>query len=64
LFFLRIRKFTMAKALSPAPARKPRETSLRGRDARTGLFKTVEEARRDKGGSVVERIPLPGKGLK
>jgi hypothetical protein len=54
----------MAKASSPTPARKPPETSLRGRDARTGLFKTVEEARRDKGGSVVERVPLPGKGLK
>jgi len=54
----------MAKAPSPPSGRKPPESSLRGRDARTGLFKTVEEARRDKAGSVVERVPLPGKGLK
>lgn len=54
----------MAKTPSPPPARKPPETSLRGRDARTGLFKPVEEARRDKDGSVVERVPLPGKGRK
>ena len=54
----------MAKAPSPSPPRKPPETSLRGRDARTGLFKTVEEARRDKDGSVVERVPLPGKAVK
>lgn len=47
---------------SPPP--KPPQTSLRGRDARTGLFKPVEDARRDKDGSVVERIPLPGKGVK
>lgn len=49
------------KSPSPPPQR---ESSLRGRDARTGLFKPVEEARRDKEGSVVERVPLPGKGVK
>lgn len=52
----------MANKNSSPPPRKPPETSLRGRDARTGHFKTVEEARRDKGGSLVERVPLPGKG--
>jgi hypothetical protein len=29
----------------------------RGRDAETGKFKPVEEARRDRKGSVVETIP-------
>lgn len=43
---------------------KPPETSLRGRDARTGEFIPVEKARKDKGGAVVERVPLPGKGRK
>lgn len=52
----------MASKKPPQPPQ--RETSLRGRDARTGLFKPVEEARRDKDGSVVERVPLPGKGRK
>lgn len=52
------------KSPPPPPPPKPRESSLRGRDARTGLFKTVEEARADKDGSVVERVPLPGKGVK
>jgi len=43
---------------------KERETRLAGRDAGTGKFKPVEEARKDKEGSVVERLPLPGKGRK
>ena len=30
-----------------------------GRDAETGKFKTVEEARRDKPGSVVETVKIP-----
>lgn len=40
-----------------------RKTRPAGRDAETGRFKPVEEARKDKGGSVVERLPLPGYGL-
>jgi hypothetical protein len=32
-----------------------------GRDAETGLFKPVEDARRDKAGSVVEKITRPAK---
>lgn len=40
------------------------ETSLRGRDARTGEFVTVREARQRPATTVVERVPLPGKGRK
>jgi hypothetical protein len=43
---------------------KERETRLAGRDAETGRFKPVEDARKDRDGSVVERLPLPGKGRK
>ena len=32
-----------------------------GRDAGTGQFKPVKDARRDKGGSVVETIKIPPK---
>ena len=39
-------------------------TTLRGRDARTGQFITVEQARQDKEHTVVERVPKPGKGVK
>lgn len=39
-----------------------RESTLKGRDAKTGQFITVEEARRDPDHTVVERVPLPGKG--
>jgi hypothetical protein len=46
----------------PPPA--PAETSLRGRDAKTGEFIPVEEARKHKDTAVVERVPLPGKGRK
>lgn len=41
---------------------KDRESSLRGRDAKTGEFIPVEEARRHPETTVVERVPLPGKG--
>jgi len=41
----------------------PRKSRLAGRDAGTGRFKPVKEARKDKDGSVVERLPLPGYGL-
>ncbi len=43
---------------------KQRETRLAGRDAGTGRFKPVKDARRDHDGSVVERLALPGKGRK
>ena len=41
----------------------PRKSRLAGRDAGTGQFVPVDKARKDKGGSVVERLPLPGFGL-
>ncbi len=44
-------------------ASKP-ETSLKGRDARTGQFIPVKEARNRPDTTVVERVPLPGKGRK
>ena len=40
------------------------DTSLRGRDARTGQFITVKQAREDPRHTVVERVPKPGKGVK
>jgi len=40
---------------------KERQSTLRGRDARTGHFKTVEQARKDPAHTTVERVPLPGK---
>jgi hypothetical protein len=43
---------------------KPPETSLKGRDARTGQFIPVAEARRRPATTEVERVPLPGKGKK
>jgi hypothetical protein len=36
-------------------------SSLRGRDAKTGKFITVEQARRRPANAVVERVPHPGK---
>jgi len=39
-----------------------RESTLKGRDAKTGHFIPVEKARRDPDHTVVERVPLPGKG--
>ena len=44
-------------------SKKP-ETRLEGRDARTGKFESVEKARSHPSTSVVERVPLPGKGRK
>ena len=38
------------------------KTSLRGRDAKTGEFTTVEEARRAPATHIVERVPKPGYG--
>ncbi len=45
-------------------ADKTPETSLKGRDARTGQFIPVKEARQRPSTTVVERVPLPGKGRK
>lgn len=45
-------------------ADKKRETSLRGRDARTGEFIPVKEAKNRPNTTTVERVPLPGKGRK
>jgi hypothetical protein len=43
-------------------ANKERESTLKGRDAKTGQFIPVEEARNRPDTTVVERVPLPGKG--
>ena len=45
-------------------SKKKPETRLQGRDARTGQFESVKDARRHPDTSVVERVPLPGKGRK
>lgn len=39
-----------------------RESTLKGRDARNGQFIPVDKARKDPSRTVVERVPLPGKG--
>jgi len=41
---------------------KESKTTPRGRDAKTGEFTTVEEARRHPNTHVVERVPKPGHG--
>jgi hypothetical protein len=41
---------------------KESKTTKHGRDARTGEFTTVEEARRHPNTHVVERVPKPGYG--
>ena len=43
---------------------KPTETSLRGQDAKTGLFIPVNKARQRPNTTVVEKVPHPGKGRK
>jgi len=43
---------------------KERESRLAGRDARTGRFIPVEDARERPSTTVVERLPLPGHGVK
>ena len=45
-------------------AEKKPETRLEGRSAKTGQFESVEKARKHPSTSVVERVPLPGKGRK
>ena len=41
---------------------KPSRSTLHGRDARTGHFTSVEEARRQPNNHTVERVPKPGLG--
>jgi len=41
---------------------KDSRTTLRGRDAGTGKFTTVEKARQQPNTHVVERVPKPGYG--
>ena len=43
---------------------KERESTLKGRDAKTGHFIPVEQARKDPNHTTVERVPLPGKAKK
>ncbi len=43
-------------------SKKPPTSRLAGRDARTGEFIPVSEARRRPTTTVVERLPLPGHG--
>jgi hypothetical protein len=38
------------------------KTSLRGRDAKSGEFRTVDYARKHPETAVVERVPKPGHG--
>ncbi len=40
------------------------QSILKGRDAKTGQFISVEKARKDPKHTVVERVPKPGKGGK
>ncbi len=40
------------------------DSTLKGRDAKTGRFIPVEKARKDPEHTVVERVPKPGKGGK
>lgn len=51
-------------ATSPKTPPNPPETSLRGRDARSGEFIKVSDARNRPTTTTVERVPLPGKGRK
>jgi hypothetical protein len=44
--------------------KKKPETSLRGRDSKTGKFIPVDKARKRPDTTTVERVPLPGKGRK
>jgi len=41
---------------------KDSKTTLKGRDAKTGEFTTVKEARSEPNTHVVERVPKPGYG--
>jgi hypothetical protein len=39
-------------------------STLKGRDAKTGQFIPVKDARQRPNTTVVERVPKPGKGVK
>ncbi|MCK4403689.1 MAG: hypothetical protein KAW02_01240 [candidate division Zixibacteria bacterium] len=45
-------------------SKEERKTTLRGRDAETGRFIPIEDARRRPKTTVVERVPLPKKHKK
>ena len=45
-------------------AKKGRETTPRGRDAGSGKFIPVDEAKKHPNTSVVEKVPLPSKKKK
>ena len=49
---------------SKNPPKQPPQSTLRGRDAESGKFIPVSEARANPKTTVVERVPLPGKGGK
>jgi hypothetical protein len=40
------------------------DSTLKGRDAKSGQFIPVKEARQRPNTTVVERVPKPGKGVK
>lgn len=44
------------------PDKDKSKTSLRGRDAKSGEFIPVREARQRPNTTTVERVPLPGRG--
>lgn len=50
--------------MAKGSTRKGGKTTQIGRDAATGLFKPVADARRDKKGSIVETIRRPPKKRK
>jgi hypothetical protein len=45
-------------------SKKEQQSTLRGRDASTGYFIPIQQARRNPATTVVERVPLPGKSKK
>lgn len=45
-------------------ARREPQSTLKGRDAKNGQFIPLEDAKRRPSTTVVERVPLPGKGGK
>jgi transcriptional regulator with XRE-family HTH domain len=58
-------RFGVSPALfMPVPKKPGKRPSLTGRDAKTGQFLPVEEARSRPSTTVVERVALPGKGGK
>lgn len=62
--FTTVQHYTGINIMSKKSPPKPPETSLKGRDAKTGLFIPVSTARQHPSTTVVERVPLPGKGRK